>query len=107
MEHKGKPEFHPLPGKVAVEVDKSEKQGILYLPASAQESRVYGRVIAIGLDVEDVKVGDEILFGKNSGVKVSLGRGEAVILRESEILTVVTWPEDSKTVEAMCAPKPV
>lgn len=72
------------------------------------KSRVMGEVIAIGGDEDDgdeyfpVQVGDIVMFGVNSGVKIALdaigadgsrSRHEVLVFRVNEILTKVVWDE--------------
>lgn len=93
---KGTPKFHPMPGKIVVEPFTETQVGGLWLPED--RSRVLGVVIAVGGDEDegdeyDVKVGDVVLFSRNSGVKVSVDRIEVLVFRTSEILCTVTWDE--------------
>jgi chaperonin GroES len=44
-----------------------------------------GKVIPL-----DVKVGDKILFGKYSGSDIKIGTEEYMIMREDEVLAVLT-----------------
>lgn len=61
--------YEPLGDKVLVKPlpNESKTAGGLLLPATAQEKNQRGEVIAVG-DCKKVKVGDIVLFGKNSGV---------------------------------------
>ena len=90
----------PLEDRVLIkpiEGDKQTASGI-YLPDSAQEKPIQGKVLAVGngkiLDSGDmrkldVKVGDKILFGKYSGTEITLDDEEYLIMRESDILGIV------------------
>ena len=103
---KGKPIFDPMPGKIAVRLLEEQTQGGLILPNDVK-SRVLGEVIAIGGDEEegdfyDLAIGDVVMFGVNSGVKVGVDeittdggrrRHEVLIFRTAEILTKVRWEE--------------
>ena len=42
------------------------------------------------LDVMDVKVGDKILYGKYSGTEVTIDGEQLLILRESDVLAVIS-----------------
>lgn len=94
MERKGKPIFHPMPGKIVVEPFTEDTVGGIIL--MNDKSRVMGTVIAVGGDEEEgdeyeVAVGDIVLFHQNSGVKVRVDRVEVLIFRTSEILSTITW----------------
>jgi chaperonin GroES len=91
----------PLADRVVVKpLDESEQmRGGLYIPDTAKEKPSQGEVVAVGpgkLSDEgtrlelDVKVGDKVLYGKYSGTDVTLDGEEYLILRESDILAIVS-----------------
>ncbi len=92
--------IRPLHDRVVVrrlEEEKTSAGGIV-LPDSATEKPSKGEVIAIGngkiLDNGevrglDVKVGDQILFGKYSGTEVKVDNEELLVMREDDIMAVV------------------
>ncbi len=70
----------------------------LFLPESAKERPMQGKVVAIGpgrlLDdgtrqVVSVKKGDTVVYGKYAGTEVEIKTVSHVILRESELLGVL------------------
>ena len=94
-------EIRPLHDRVVVKrIEESETmQGGLYIPDSAKEKPQQGEVIAIGKGKKDdngkpipldVQVGDRILFGKYSGSDIKLNGSEYLIMREDEILGVLS-----------------
>ncbi len=94
-------DIRPLHDRVVVKrVEESETmQGGLYIPDSAKEKPQQGEVVAVGkgkrsddgkLNALDVQVGDRILFGKYSGNDIKLDGNEYLIMREDEILGVLT-----------------
>lgn len=98
----GIPRFHPMPGKIAVQLLKEPTLGGLILPTDT--SNVMGIVVALGGDEEDgdayeLDEGDVVMFSGTSGVKVgtdglvdgSRRREEVRIFRTAEILCKVTW----------------
>jgi len=81
-----------------IEETESVKGGII-IPDSAKEKPQEGEVIAVGngkiLDngtkvALAVKAGDKILFGKYSGTDIKIDGEEYMILREDEVLAVIT-----------------
>ena len=79
---------------------ESKTPGGLFIPDAAKEKPVEGLVVAVGDGTRnkegdwiplDVKAGDRVLFSRYSGaeVKVSLGDGEHLILREDDVLAVL------------------
>jgi chaperonin GroES len=94
-------DIRPLHDRVVVKrIEESESmQGGLYIPDSAKEKPQQGEVVAVGkgkrsddgkLNPLDVEVGDKILFGKYSGNDIKLDGNEYLIMREDEILGVLT-----------------
>ena len=93
--------FRPLHDRVLVrrvEADEKTAGGII-IPDTAKEKPQQGKVIAVGKGkVEkdgkvtplDVKEGDTVLFGKYSGQEIKLDGEEYLIMREEEILGVIT-----------------
>ena len=81
-----------------LEEEEKTKGGII-IPDAAKEKPQEGRVIAVGdgkvLDNGQkaplsVKVGDKILFGKYSGTEIKIDGEEHLILREDDVLAIVT-----------------
>ena len=93
--------FKPLHDRVLVrriEGDEKTKGGLI-IPDSAKEKPAEGEVIACGegatkdsgeLIPMGVKEGDRILFGKWSGTEVTLDGEELLIMKESDILGVIS-----------------
>ena len=80
-----------------VEEETKTKGGII-IPDTAKEKPQEGKVVAVGpgrtedgkLIKPDVKAGDRILFGKWSGTEVKLDGRDIVIMKESDIMGVIT-----------------
>jgi chaperonin GroES len=95
-------DIRPLHDRVVVKriEDNNETMvGGLYIPDSAKEKPQQGEVVAVGkgkrddsgkVNALDVQVGDRILFGKYSGSDIKLDGTEYLIMREDEILGVLT-----------------
>jgi chaperonin GroES len=93
--------FRPLHDRVVVRrVTADEKTaGGIIIPDTAQEKPQQGEVIAVGpggrdeagkLIPIDLKVGDKVLFAKWSGSEVKIGGEELLIMKESDIMGVIT-----------------
>lgn len=98
--------IRPLYDRVVVKrVDEKEtKRNGIVIPDSAQEKPQEGEVLAVGngkrlesgkLAKLDVKVGHRILFGKYSGSETALEGAEFLIMREDDILGVLSGTDDS------------
>jgi chaperonin GroES len=93
--------IRPLQDRVLVKrVQEEEKtKGGIIIPDTAKEKPIEGKVVAVGNGkvLEDgkvrpleVKAGDRVLFGKYSGTEVKIDGEEHLILREDDILGIVT-----------------
>lgn len=83
--------FKPLKERVFVSYSEEQDRtsGGLYIPDAAKEKPQRGRIEAIGGEVKGVKVGDEVLFDKYSGSKISFEGTDYLILKEEDILGVL------------------
>src|SRR5205807_10626105 len=93
--------FRPLHDRVVVRrIDAEGKSaGGIIIPDTAQEKPQQGEVIAVGpggrdeagkLIPIDLKVGDRVLFGRWSGTEVKIDGQELLIMKESDIMGVLT-----------------
>jgi chaperonin GroES len=93
--------FRPLHDRVVVKrLDAEEKTaGGIIIPDTAKEKPMEGEVIAAGPGARneagalvplDVKAGDRILFGKWSGTEVKLDGEDLLIMKESDIMGIIT-----------------
>ena len=91
----------PLHDRIIVQrIDEGEqKVGGIIIPDTAKEKPQQGKVVAVGAGKTkddgtrialDVKEGNTILFGKYSGQEIKLQGEEYLIMREEEILGVIT-----------------
>jgi len=92
--------IQPLADRIMVEVmeAKDVTKGGIVLPDTAKEKPQEAKVIAVGKGkVSDegkpippeVKVGDNVLFGKYSGTEITVDGNEYLILKEEDILGIV------------------
>jgi chaperonin GroES len=93
--------IRPLGDRVLVRpIEEAEvKKGGIIIPDTAKEKPQEGEVISVGPGARDdsgklvpldVKAGDRILFGKWSGTEVKLDGQDLLIMKESDILGVVS-----------------
>jgi chaperonin GroES len=93
--------IQPLHDRVIVKrIDEGEQvRGGIIIPDTAKEKPQEGEVIAAGLgkykedgtrQALDVKAGDRVLFGKYSSSEIKVNGEELLIMREDEILGVIT-----------------
>ena len=93
--------LRPLHDRILVQrlEEEEQKVGGIIIPDTAKEKPQQGKVIAVGAGKADkdgkrialdVKDGDTSLFGKYSGQEIKLEGQEYLIMREDEVLAVVS-----------------
>ena len=93
--------FKPLHDRVLVKRIASDEKtkGGLIIPDTAKEKPAEGEIVAVGegarkdsgeLIAPSVKKGDRILFGKWSGTEVTVDGTEMLIMKESDILGIIS-----------------
>jgi len=93
--------IRPLHDRVLVKriEEEAKTKGGIIIPDTAKEKPQEGRVVAVGngkvledgtVRPLDVKAGDRILFGKYSGSEITLDGDEHIILREEDVLAVLS-----------------
>ena len=93
--------FRPLHDRVVVRrLDGEEKtKGGIIIPDTAKEKPSEGVIEAVGPGARDesgkivaldVKAGDRILFGKWSGTEVKIDGQDLLIMKESDIMGIIT-----------------
>ncbi len=91
--------IRPLHDRVVVKRMEEERTsaGGIVIPDSATEKPARGEILSIGKgkiaengDVRplDVKVGDQVLFGKYSGTEIKVDGEEVLVMREDDIMGV-------------------
>jgi chaperonin GroES len=90
----------PLADRVLVAPAAAEEKtasGII-IPDTAKEKPQRGEVVAVGegkmseqgtLMAPQVKVGDQVLYGKYSGTEISVEGKDYLIMRESDLLAIL------------------
>jgi len=90
----------PLQDRILIKriEEEAKTKGGIIIPDAAKEKPQEGIVVAVGdgkvLDsgqrvAPQVKAGDKILFGKNSGTEIKVDGEEHLILREDDILAIM------------------
>ncbi|MBI5708188.1 MAG: co-chaperone GroES [Armatimonadetes bacterium] len=101
----------PLHDRIIVEAAALEEKsaGGILLPDTAKEKPLKGTVLAVGpgktldngkITPVDVAVGDTVLYGKYSGTEVTVGGQDYIILRQDDVLAVVTEAPAAKKEKA-------
>ena len=93
--------FRPLHDRVVVRrIEEDERSlGGIIIPDTAKEKPMQGEILAVGpgtrddngtLTPLDVRVGDHVLFGKWSGTEVKIDGEDVAIMKEGDILGVLS-----------------
>ncbi len=104
--------FRPLHDRVVVKrIDEEQKtKGGIIIPDTAKEKPMQGEILAVGPGARNdkgdliplgVEVGDRVLFGKWSGTEVKIDGQEVLIMKESDIMGVITETGAQAAVEQM------
>jgi chaperonin GroES len=105
----------PLHDRIIVRrLEEGEQQfGRIIVPDSAKEKPQRGTVLSAGSGKTredgkrvalDVKAGDQILFGKYSGQEIKLDGAEYLIMKEDDVLAVITGHTAKTPAKAPAAP---
>ncbi|MCK9162245.1 MAG: co-chaperone GroES [Arcobacter butzleri] len=83
--------FQPLGERVLVkrvEEENKTASGII-IPDNAKEKPQRGEVVAISSKIEEIAVGNKVVFGKYSGTEISIDGVDYLVLEEKDILGVI------------------
>ncbi len=92
--------IRPLHDRVVIRRTEEERTspGGIVIPDTAAEKPIRGEVVAVGngkiLDsgevrALDLKVGDQVLFGKYSGTEVKVEGEDLLVMREDDVMAVI------------------
>ena len=92
--------IRPLHDRVVVKRMEEERTsaGGIVIPDSAAEKPQKGEIVAVGngkltdsgeVRALEVKVGDQVLFGKYSGTEIKIDGEDVLIMKEEDILGVL------------------
>ena len=85
----------PLADRVVIEPKEAETKTAsgIFIPDTAKEKPQQGKVVAAGPGKKDepmeVKVGDEVLYGKYAGTEVTVEDKKYLIVKQSDILAIL------------------
>ena len=85
----------PLPDRVLIQPNPAEEKTAagLIIPDTAKEKPLAGKVVAVGPGTSEVKmevkVGDQVLYGKYAGTEVTVEGETYLIMRQSDIFAII------------------
>lgn len=92
--------IRPLHDRVIIKRMEEERTspGGIVIPDTATEKPIRGEVVAVGngkilesgeVRPLDLKVGDQVLFGKYAGTEVKVEGEDLLVMREEDVMAVV------------------
>ena len=82
----------PLGERILIKQTEQEevtKSGIVLPGTASKEKPIIGEILAVGSKIEEVKVGDKVIFEKYSGTEVKDGEESYLILEKDNVLAIV------------------
>lgn len=81
----------PLADYVVAQQEEAESKTAsgLYLPEKAAEKPKTAKVVAVGKDAKQVKVGDRIVYKSYSTTEVKVGAEDYILVKEEDVLATV------------------
>ena len=85
----------PLSDRVLVLPNPAEEKtaGGLIIPDTAKEKPLAGKVVAVGPGTSEIKmevrVGDEVLYGKYAGTEIRIDGTDYLIMKQQDILAII------------------
>ena len=83
--------LQPLADYVVAQAEAAETKTAsgLYLPEKTAEKPKTAKVVAVGAEVKQVKVGDRIIYKSYSPTEIKVGKEEYIIVKEEDVLATV------------------
>jgi chaperonin GroES len=81
----------PLADYVVVQQEAAETKTAsgIYLPTQAQEKPKVAKVVAVGKEVKEVKVGDRVVYGGYSNTEIKQDGQDYIVIKEENIYATV------------------
>ena len=85
----------PLADRVLIQPKEAETKTAsgIFIPDTAKEKPQEGVVVAVGPGKKDetmeVKVGDNVIYGKYAGTEVTVGDTKYLIVKQADILAIL------------------
>lgn len=85
----------PLADRVLIEPKAAEEKTAsgLFIPDTAKEKSLEGRVVAVGPGTSEVKMevkpGDMVLYGKYAGSEITVDGKDYIVMKQGDILAII------------------
>ena len=83
--------LHPLGDYVVAVAEEAATKTAsgLYLPEKSAEKPKTAKVVAVGKEAKQIKVGDRIVYKSYSSTDVKVGSDDYIIVKEEDVLATV------------------
>lgn len=83
--------IQPLADYIVAQQEEAESKTAsgLYLPDKAQEKPKVAKVLAVGKEVKEVKVGDKVIYGGYSNTEVKHNGQSYLIVKEENVYATI------------------
>ncbi|HSX27713.1 MAG TPA: co-chaperone GroES [Patescibacteria group bacterium] len=83
--------IQPLGDYVVARQEEAETKTAsgLYLPDKTQEKPKVAKVMAVGKEAKQLKVGDKIIYKSYSTTEIKMGAEEYILVKEEDVLATV------------------
>jgi len=81
----------PLKDRIVVirEEPQTKTASGLYLPDAAKEKQAVAKVLAVGKEAKEIKVGDKVIYKEYSATSVKVDGKEYLIVSEEDVLAML------------------
>ena len=70
------------------EMPNGRSNGVI-IPDAFKQDSIYGRVTHVGDSVDDIEVGDRVVYHQQAGAKIELEGEELLLIRDHDIFGVL------------------
>ncbi len=83
--------FQPLGKRVLIErlEEATTTASGIIIPDNAKEKPLNGKVIAVSKEIEEIAVGDTVVFGKYAGSELTLDNNKYLVMEDKDILGIL------------------
>lgn len=83
-----------IAGKILIKPAEAQEKTAsgIYIPDSAKDTPLQGKVVLVGKELKDqaceLKVGDEVMYGKYSGTELIIENEKYLLIAQSDVLYI-------------------
>jgi chaperonin GroES len=83
--------IQPIADYIVAQPEKAQAKTAsgFYLPEAAKEKPQTSKVVAVGKEVKNIKVGDRIIYKSYSSTDVKVGAEDYLLVKEEDVLATV------------------